>query len=477
MGIRHYLGLSEYGLKQKKEEYGIYYEPDKLINAHMLVCGMSGVGKTFQVKRMIETAARTGVIVDVFDVHDELDNIPGAASARYSQATRYGYNPLVLDTDPHSGGVNRQVEFLVGMVKETTSQFGSKQEAVLRNLLIDVYMQRGIFANNARSWQKKTITEREYEALVEAKKWSELRDYYPTMTDLMSFAKRKAMALLIGGDNKCVTAFESLTKLKGRLNNLMSKWAKAHDDSEIAKIEGQITEAKAKCVETYAAFVDAMQTGREVEDVFKYDSVDVLTGVMQRLEILSAAGIFRANAPDFGGSNLRVHQTKSLTDGQQVMFTKLRLREVFEECKRLGPTATGTEVRRIVFLDEAPKYFNDDKQDIVNIVAREARKFGLGLWCAAQEPNSFPSSFLTNCGCKVLLGIDASFWKGAISNLRITEDTLKFVKAKEVMTVKLQKDGQADPPFINVIVPNPNTELGRKAAQFEAGRRVTATAA
>ena len=141
-----------------------------------------------------------------------------------------------------------------------------------------------------------------------------------------------------------------------------------------------------------------------------------------------------------------------------MLFTKLRLREVFERCKQQGPTEHASELRHIAFLDEAPKYFSDDKDDIINVIAREARKFGLGLWCAAQEPTSFPQSFITNCGAKILLGIDSSFWKGAITKMRITEEGLRYIKPKQVLSIKLHRDGQSDPPFTNVVIPNDNAQ-------------------
>jgi hypothetical protein len=37
--MQHYLGLSEYHLRQKQQEYPVHYEPERLINAHLLVCG------------------------------------------------------------------------------------------------------------------------------------------------------------------------------------------------------------------------------------------------------------------------------------------------------------------------------------------------------------------------------------------------------------------------------------------------------
>lgn len=276
--------------------------------------------------------------------------------------------------------------------------------------------------------------------------------------------------MMFGGDNKAMAALENLCRQNSRLQSLNTRYAKANSDEERQKLESQVKAQEDKCIEAYTEAIKN-KPSRETKDLIKYDSKDVLISVIQRLEILAAAGIFRSNPPDFRGANTRVHQIKSLSDEQQILFTKLQLREIFEECKKLGPTPTGTELRRIAFLDEAPKYFTEDKDDIINVIARESRKFGLGLWCAAQQPTSFPESFITNCGATILLGIHSSYWKGSISKLRITEDGLKYIKAKEVISIKLQKEGQADPNFMNVVVPNPSFESGRRALEFEGRTR------
>nr|WP_211119504.1 helicase HerA-like domain-containing protein [Thiothrix fructosivorans] len=63
-------------------------------------------------------------------------------------------------------------------------------------------------------------------------------------------------------------------------------------------------------------------------------------------------------------------------------------------------TRSGTELRHVIFLDEAHKFFSKDNDDIINVMAREARKFGIELWCASQNPTDFPDSFLTNVGLR-----------------------------------------------------------------------------
>lgn len=469
MGIRHYLGISEYGYKQKKETWPVFYDPSALINPHMMLCGMSGTGKSFQTKRFLNSAAVVGVEIDIFDVHEELDDVRGAVACKYSQATGYGFNPLVLDTDIHAGGVDNQINFIVGLVRSATPAFGAKQEAALRYLLVDVYAAAGIRQKDAFTWRRKQITEAIREELINARNYEGLREYYPTLEDLKSYARRKIIALTIGGDNPAITAFEQLRKSKGQLSRLQGRYAKASDDDEVKKISAQIDVQKSKCVEAYTKYLDEMKTGKEMDDVLKYDSVDVLSSVLQRLDVLlMAGGIFRANPPPFGGARVRCHQLKSISTSQQVMFVKLRLREMFERLKQMGPTANGREVRYIAFLEEAHKYFSDDDDDIINVVAKEGRKFGFALWCASQEPNEFPEKFMTNVGTTVLLGVHAAHWGYMMRTMRMSEEQLKFIRAKEVLAIKLQKDGASDPPFQNVIVPNEGTEMGRAA--MAAGR-------
>ncbi len=469
--MRHYFGLNEYQLRQQKKEEAVFYDPERLINAHLVLCGMSGTGKTHQSVRLMNAAAATGNIeIDVMDVHDELDVVQSSVAVRYSQATGYGFNPLALDTDPHTGGVTRQANFLVGLVRQVSPQMGAKQQAALRNAIVDLYFSRGLYIDNPRSWVKQHITSAQRRQMVTERRWSELRNFYPTLEDLQDFISFKIRSLKLGGSNKVQTLLSAVEATNTRLQKLIAKQSRAAastDVEEKSKLEAQVETAIAKWREAMDEYVIA-GPGRELEDMIKYDSADVLTTAFQQVDNLAAAGIFSANAPPFGTSRVRVHQLRSLTTAQQVFFVKLRLQAIFEKCKRAGATASGSELRHIVFLDEAPKYFTEDDDDIINVISREGRKFGLGLWCAAQEPTSFPQAFITNCGAKILLGIDSSFWKGTIQKMRATEDGLKFIKAKEVISVKLHAEGKADPPFVNVVVPNPNTYYGRVAAEKKA---------
>ena len=60
--MRHYFGLNEYQLRQQKKEEAVFYDPERLINAHLVLCGMSGTGKTHQSVLLMNAAAATGNI-------------------------------------------------------------------------------------------------------------------------------------------------------------------------------------------------------------------------------------------------------------------------------------------------------------------------------------------------------------------------------------------------------------------------------
>lgn len=464
--MKFYIGLNEQMLGSGKIT-PVHYSPAQLINAHMLICGMSGTGKSYQCRRFLESAADAGVEIDIFDVHEELSDIQTAKTVKYSQATGHGYNPLVLNTDPHSGGVIRQCDFLVDLINQASTPLGIRQEAALRALLIDTYAASGIFSDNPRSWQRMEISEARRTELIRTRKWDELRNYYPTLDDLKSFAMKKIAVLTIGGDDTSITAFQMLSDQQKKLSRLNSKWSKAVGDAEKETIEAKIEVLKSETLAAYEAWLSTLKIGKELDDVLKYTNVEVLTSVLSRLELLGQSGIFRANPPPFGTAKVRVHAIKALTNEQQIIFTKQRLRAIFENMKAMGPTATGTELRCVVFLDEAHKYFHNAKSDdIVSVIAREARKFGIGLWCASQQPADFPESFLTNCGATVLLGLHASFWTKTSRSLRISEDELKLIRPKSVLSIKLMTQGEADPPFSTVRIPNPATPQGAAALNY-----------
>lgn len=148
------LGFNDYLRKQGKD-VPIVWDSDDLINPHIILCAKSGMGKSYQLMRFIrEGLASAGDEFERYhnlDVHGDLI-IEGESRVEFSRATRYGYNPLVLDPNPKSGGVERQINFILQTINQTSRKIMDKQEACLRNVLTDVYAIFGIYESEPATW-------------------------------------------------------------------------------------------------------------------------------------------------------------------------------------------------------------------------------------------------------------------------------------------------------------------------------------
>ena len=132
-----------------------------------------------------------------------------------------------------------------------------------------------------------------------------------------------------------------------------------------------------------------------------------------------------------------------MREEEKRLFVEFRLQEIFAEALKRGPLPNGSErLRHVLVLDEAHLFFRDDPDNILDTVAKEGRKFGLALVCASQSPTHFSDDFVSNCGTKIVLGIDPMFWDGAALKMRIDTRTMKFIKPHAVMAVQMSLQGQ-----------------------------------
>lgn len=432
----------------------------RLINGHMLVAGMSGMGKSYQIQRLMVAASRQGIEIDAFDPHEELDGVPGCAAVKFSEATRAGYNPLELNTDPHSGGVRRQIGCLVDMINRTSRALGPRQESALRNLLVDVYWLRGIDPDDSTTWARERLTERQFHDMVRARDYRALRDYYPILQDVISYTERKLKAMSIGTDFVAVNALEKVERTVARIQSIQTRYRKADSDDELSRLEKQMASDKEKAIEAYTNFIRAIETGREYQDSIKYTNRETLISVLERLQALLDCGVMRSNPPDWRGSGVRVYQVGSLSDDDRKLLFYNRAQNILRECMDAGKT---DQLRRIVLLDEGHLYYSEDGDNPINRIAKEGRKFGLGLVVGSQSPTHFSEDFLTNCGSIFLLGIHENYWDMATRKLNLTKDLLTSVRPREVMLVKLREQGSEGGQFIRVNVDQGTIDQGVRA--------------
>jgi hypothetical protein len=136
--MKIFLGYNDFLRRRENKDVPVYWNSEELINPHLILCGKSGTGKSYQLLRFISEAIKTAAPgferYHNLDVHGDLV-VPGESRVEFSRATRYGYNPLVLDPNPKSGGVDRQINFLIQTIGQESRKLMDRQQACMRNLL------------------------------------------------------------------------------------------------------------------------------------------------------------------------------------------------------------------------------------------------------------------------------------------------------------------------------------------------------
>jgi len=472
--------------RKRGENVRVIWDSKDAVNGHCLLVGMSGAGKTYTLRKIIrqmqETSGRGQVPrFHVFDVHGDIE-IPDASSVMFSEQTDYGINPLRVNPDPHFGGIRKRVQSFVNTMNKVMRQLGPKQESVLRNLLYDVYWRHGFRQDDPSTW---IIDENEVHLLSDGsdgriyidvpieekdqakalgarwdaskKCWFVQSEYYkggitrwgpktlsrthPSIKDALRMARYVLKMSFFGTDQEAITNLEIANKAAAayqrKILEAMRRGEKSFSDE---KLESELEKAKQKAIETFADYASSIATGRELDTLMKYDSMDVLKSVIDRLENLDAIGVFRQTPPPFDRNNPVWHYNiRALSMEERKLFVLFRLEEVFAEAMQRGQQRETVEV---IVLDEAHIYADDDPDNIINTIAKEGRKFGISLICASQSPTHFTEDFISSVATKIILGIDEMYWRGATTKMRVSEDALAWIRPQKTMLVQLKNRGE-----------------------------------
>lgn len=437
------LGQDDYLLSQNKTS-PVYCDFDELVNAHMLIMGKTGMGKTTFLRRSIQQMVRTTPTprIHIMDVHGDIE-LTGASSVRFSESTEHGLNPFAVSSDRHFGGVRKRVQDFIATINGCRP-IGSRQEAVMRHLITDLYAANGFFSDNHKSWVIDDGMTRKYPKR------------HPTMDDACRYAFAKLKQLIIGGDTKSGRALEELNKVTTkiyRISKQQSHPGAKLDEDQLEKMLTYRADAK-KC---YVEYIENLETGKELEDFIKYESKEVMKSVVERFENLKASGVFKNKLPPFDANNPVWHyDITALREDEKRMFVEFRLQELFSAGLEKGPIRRQDEgvLRDILIIDEAHLFFRDDQNNILNTIAKEGRKFGLGLICASQSPTHFSEDFFSNVGTKVVLGVDEMYWDNLVRKMKIESKLLKYIKPFHVVGVQMSNKGETRSRFTMVRVPN-----------------------
>lgn len=468
----------------------VSWDTERLINAHMLILGASGVGKTHTIRKLIRRAlANPGpkVRFHVFDVHGDIE-IPGASEVQFSESVPYGLNPLRVNPDPHFGGVRKCVNNFIRTINTASgSPLGDRQEAVLTNLLLDVYREFDFEVEDPASWGRNgaqvslvggQTANRLYLNVPYAEKdeahalgarwdtvkklwWCHTENYaggltkwppahrerhYPTIRDVLEYAERVHLERFLGTDQKAVLALKNLNRIAKSYQiklRAAAKEAKLHGEFDVHTRE-MLEEARTEACEAYEHYAKSVQTGHELESLVKYDSTELLKSTFHRLQNLHRTGLFKeAPAPFERTCPVWRYKINALSQEEKKMFVLFTLQDLFYKALQRGET--DGQVVEIVCLDELGVYCSAaDKNEgdgIIGTICREGRKFGLALWGATQSPAAVHESLLSSTATKMILGLDEMFWPFAISKLRVEQNCLEWIRAQSSLAIQMKEKG------------------------------------
>jgi hypothetical protein len=487
-------------LGNSKTGHAVNFDTLSAINGHIQISGVSGMGKTHRIRALVSglvrsaSAARQPLRIHVFDPHGDIE-LPWSSEVKFSEATPYGYNLLEVNPDPDYGGVRRSIQkFIAAMIKH--KGLGPKQEAVVRYLLEDLYASRGFRADDPKTWvpdDPKLVKEKmagkegrvyldvayehrtRFKELVKdpstgrfrggfddevgIKCWWVDKDFYdgdllmweprsifktaPTLEDAVRFTERKLKAQLCGANSAAMALLKDVERAASGYHRKVAELSKrgaALTPSEVAELEAGLDKYKDKAVQSYQSYLDAIRTGRELDDLIRYNSTEVLTSVYERLQNLRAIGIFRSSPPPFDpAAPVWRYVIKPLDIPVQRIFVDMVCSRIFERAMQRGVQKDLVEV---IVADEGARYATDEPGNILNIIANEARKFGLGLWVASQTPAHFTDDFLKATGTVIVLGLASADTNMAARKLGIDADMLTCITPQKTALVQIKNKGE-----------------------------------
>lgn len=420
----------------------VIWNSERTINAHMLLVGKSGTGKTYTLRKIInqlKEQSQSDFRIRIIDVHGDIDIEENSSSVKFSESSPYGFNPLAINPDPDFGGVRKRIQAFLGALNRTSRKLGPKQESVLRNLLLDLYAANGFFEKNPETW---SIYDNYGNRIMHNGKPKK----FPTLEDAFRYASFKQKAMFLGTSNKAVINLEDVNKKAKAMYSKNKGYYKAPTKEEQEQMKAELKAAGEQAIDSFSKYIETIETGMELTDLIKYDSIDTLKSVVDRLGNLVSSGIFKnQDAPFDPEALIWRYDVRAITNlDEKKLFVYFLLEEIFSKRLQEGQKS---DVVELVILDEANLFFSDDADNIINIISKEARKFGLGLVCASQSPTHFSEDFISNVGTKIILGLDQMFWDGSVRKLKIEQQALEWIVPHKKMVIQINNKAELKNKF------------------------------
>ena len=428
-------------------------DPDKpeLENAHILLSGGSGSGKTYTLRRIMGELKKKGKFVVVVDYHGDLKT-PGENLIKFSYAENtHAINPFELEIDEEQGGVKTQTEVILRILAEyffTKGRITKKQENLLEEIILDTYAAKGIFHNKPETWDKPVPTMKdlgrvfEYiSAHIEGKgviefESGEVAALQRVLQKIENIEDEVRGIKFLSGTPEINDIISKIENVKNTINDVVANEKMAEVSSGEREDEVRDMDYSQIKIEYYQSEGNVKSFLNLYNYVYKVSNIGFFGNNLPKLK----RGINRIDLSAFTsiGKPLVAKLISELL--MQKFFRSAMLRGEYRYSKNYIPN---TNFDRAIIIDESKIALpsgaeKKDPFNIINRIVTEARKFGVSIILASQRIDHYSGDMLSNISVKIILGAKAIDYASISKAIGINQNTIKnafSIKDKRVAII------------------------------------------
>ena len=403
-----------FSLGKDSQGEDVTFQLSQLPNPHVVFCGKSGSGKTFNIVNLIDNLVMQGLTFHVLGFHADFAyedfakrNATRCVTPETINHMKFQYsnsdislNPFSFDPHPDHGGIVNAVKSVVNVVQLSYKKLGEKQQGYLEKTLMEIYEQKGFVQEDQSTWGKQTMISEN-----DGKRVSSL----PTLEDLLVELDLIYSNLTTELNESLYTNIRKLRhkveKSKSRMNDPDVSAAAADKARDAYKIEIEHLDGLfKKLVEQDSLGL----RGTAYYSEWDKNTVNSLRDIINRM-ILSTLYTGRAAQPLKGHINfydISKLQPKDQETITYILLNKIYNKAVIDTGDDLNPDFPSS----YVVADEG-RYIGaaaKNPMSPVNLMMGGARKFGLGLMVGIQGAHQMSKDMSDNFALKFVVDSDIS---------------------------------------------------------------------
>lgn len=207
-------------------------------------------------------------------------------------------------------------------------------------------------------------------------------------------------------------------------------------------------EARGIIQEDYASWRNEPPTFADLEELLEEDiagkkNPERLQALKTKISSVFDCKVFSKPALPIAAKGITRIDMSRLGIDIQFLASDVLLRHLFREAMLAGEAAEG-ELRYVFVIDEAKLLVSRGKDDplgIINRLATEARKYGVGLLLASQDLEHFSRDILNNVATKLVLMHSETAIRATASKLLLEKEQLQALKEPFVGLAKFGGSG------------------------------------